>query len=188
MRFDEIFREMEEMQKRMTRDMFKEFGSFDETFKGFGSFEDMFSDFDTLKEKVKAGELEGDWSFEPIEKPGVKGFIARGFFSTPGLIERPPLDRPTDILPPLKPSIREPREPLYDISVGEDRLILFIELPGVEEKDIQLEAEDGKLRLEAGNFQTEIDLSNWVTDTEKRKTDYRNGVLTVTIPKAKKEE
>ncbi len=38
MRFDEIFREMEELQKRMTEDMFK----------GFGSFEDMFSDFDTL--------------------------------------------------------------------------------------------------------------------------------------------
>ena len=74
MRFDEIFREMEELQKRMTEDMFK----------GFGSFDDMFSGFDTLKEKVEAGELEGDWSFEPIERPGVKGFIARGFFSSPG--------------------------------------------------------------------------------------------------------
>jgi hypothetical protein len=40
MRFDEIFREMEELQKRMTRDMFK----------GFGSFDDMFSDFDTLRD------------------------------------------------------------------------------------------------------------------------------------------
>lgn len=110
MRFYEIFREMEELQKRMTRDMFKGFGSFDETFRGFGSFENMFSGFDSLRKKVEAGELEGDWSFEPIERPGVKGFIARGFFSTPGLIERPPLDRPADILLPLKPSIREPRE------------------------------------------------------------------------------
>jgi HSP20 family molecular chaperone IbpA len=72
--------------------------------------------------------------------------------------------------------------------VGEDRLTLFIELPGVEEKDIQLEAEDGKLSLEAGNFQTEIDLSSWVTDTEKRETNYRNGILTITIPKTKLEE
>ena len=178
MRFDEIFREMEELQRRMTEDMFKE----------FGSFEDMFSEFDSLKEKVKAGELEGDWSFEPIERPGVKGFIARGFFSTPGLIERPPLDRPTDILPPLKPSIREPREPLYDISVGEDRLTLFIELPGVEEKDIQLETEDGKLKLKAGDFQTEIDLSSWNTDPEKRTTEHKNGILTITIPKNKLDE
>ena len=178
MRFDEILREMEELQRRMTENMFK----------GFGSFEDMFSNFDSLKEKVKAGELEGDWSFEPIERPGMKGFIARGSFSTPGLIERPPLDRPTDILPPLKPSIREPREPLYDISVGEDRLTLFIELPGVEEKDIQLGTEDGKLKLKAGNFQTEIDLSNWATDPEKRKTEYKNGVLTITIPKNKLDE
>ena len=178
MKFDEIFREMEELQRRMTQDMFK----------GFDSFDDMFLNFNSLKEKVKAGELEGDWSFEPIERPGMKGFIARGFFSTPGLIERPPLDRPTDILPPLKPSIREPREPLYDISVGEDRLTLYIELPGVEEKDIQLEAEDGKLKLVAGNFKTDIDLSIWVTDSEKRKTEYRNGVLRVTIPKTKLEE
>ena len=178
MRYDEILREMEELQRRMTENMFK----------GFGSFEDMFSDFDSLKEKVKAGELEGDWSFEPIERPGMKGFIVRGSFSTPGLIERPPLDRPTVILPPLKPSIREPREPLYDISVGEDRLTLFIELPGVEEKDIQLETEDGKLKLKAGNFQTEIDLSNWATDPEKRKTEYKNGVLTITIPKNKLDE
>ena len=178
MRFDEIFREMEELQKRMTEDMFK----------GFGSFEDMFSGFDTLKEKVKAGELEGNWSFEPIERPGMKGFIARGYFSRPGLIERPPLDRPTDILPPLKPSIREPRAPLYDISVGEDRLTLFIELPGVEEKDIQLETEDRKLKLVAGNFQTEIDLSSWVTDPEKRTTEYSNGILKVTIPKTQPDE
>jgi len=178
MRFDEIFREMEELQKRMTEDMFK----------GFGSFEDMFSDFDSLKEKVKAGELQGDWSFEPIERPGMKGFIARGYFSRPSLIERPPLDRPTDILPPLKPSIREPREPLYDISVGEDRLTLFIELPGVEEKDIQLETEDRKLKLKAGNFQTEIDLSSWVTDPEKRTIEYSNGILKVTIPRTQPDE
>jgi len=178
MRIDDVFREMEELHKKMTEDMFK----------GFGSYQDMFSDLDSLKEKVKAGEMEGDWSFEPIEKPGMKGFIARGFFSTPGLRERPPLarpplDKPTDILPPLRPNPEQPREPLYDISVGKEQLTLFIELPGVAEEDIQLDTEDGKLKLKAGNFETEIDLSAWVTDAEKRTTEYRNGVLTVLIPK-----
>ncbi|MEE8325462.1 MAG: Hsp20/alpha crystallin family protein [candidate division NC10 bacterium] len=178
MRIDDIFREMEELQKRMTEDLFK----------GFGSFENRIPDFDSLKEKAKSGELEGNWSFEPIERPGMKGFIARGFFSTPGLRERPPLarpplDRPTDILPPLRPNPEQPREPLYDISVGKEQLTLYIELPGVDEKDIQLETEDGKLKLKAGSFETEVDLSAWVADPEKRTTEYKNGVLTVLIPK-----
>lgn len=178
MKIDEIFREMEELQKKMTEDMFK----------GFGSFETMFSDFDSLKEKVKAGELEGNWSFKPIERPGMKGFIVRGFFSTPGLRERPPLarpplGRPTDILPPLRPNPEQPREPLYDISVGKDQLTLYIELPGVDEKNIQLETEDGKLKLKAGSFEAEIDLSAWVADPEKRTIEYKNGILTVLIPK-----
>ena len=183
MRIDDVFREMEELHKKMTEDMFK----------GFGSHQDMFSDLDSLKDKVKAGEMEGNWSFEPIEKPGMKGFIARGFFSTPGLRERPPLarpplDRPTDILPPLRPNPEQSREPLYDISVGKEQLTLFIELPGVAEEDIQLDAEDGKLKLKAGSFETEIDLSAWVADAEKRTTTYKNGVLTVLIPKAGPEE
>jgi HSP20 family molecular chaperone IbpA len=178
MRFEEIFREMEELHKRMREEMFK----------GFGSFEDSFFDFDSLKERVEAGDLEGNWSFEPIDRPGMKGFIAKGYFSTPGLIERPPLDRPTDILPPIKPSLKEPREPLYDINVGENTLTLFVELPGVEEKDIQLEFEERKLKLKAGNFQTEIDLSSWVISPEKKTTEYRNGVLKITIPKTKLDE
>jgi len=59
MRIDDVFREMEEMQKKMTEDLFK----------GFGSFEDMFPDLDSLKEKAESGEMEGNWSFEPIERP-----------------------------------------------------------------------------------------------------------------------
>ena len=183
MRIDDVFKEMEELHKRMSEDMFK----------GFGSLDDVFPDLDSLKEKVESGEIEGDWSFQPIERPGVKGFIARGFFSTPGLRERPPLarpplDRPTDILPPLRPNPEQPREPLYDISVGKEQLTLFIELPGVAEGDIGLESEDGKLKLKAGSFETEIDLSAWVADAEKRTTEYRNGVLTVRVPKSGPEE
>jgi HSP20 family molecular chaperone IbpA len=158
MKIDDIFREMEELQKKLADDMFR--------------------DFDDLEEMVKSGKLEGDWRFEPIERPGMKGFIARGYFSTPS-----PLERPTDILPPLRPKLREPREPLYDISVGEDELTLFIELPGVEEKDINLEVTDGKLSVEAKDFKTEIDLSGWVLKTDEMKKEYRNGVIKVVIPK-----
>jgi HSP20 family molecular chaperone IbpA len=173
MKIDEIFREMTELHRKMTEDMFK----------GTNSFGETFLDFDTLEEKVKAGKLEGNWSFEPIESPGMKGFIARGFFSTPGLPERPPLKPPTDILPPLKPNLKEIREPLYDISVGSDELTLFIELPGVNEQDIRLDFEEKRLKLEAGNYRTEMDLSSWVIQTDERTTEYSNGVLKIIIPK-----
>jgi len=183
MRIEDIFREMNELQRRMTEDMFR----------GFSPFEDAFNDFDSLKEKAKNGELEGDWSFQPIERPGMKGFIARGFFSTPGLRERPPfarhpLERPTDTLPPLRPKPGEPREPLYDVTADEDRLTVFIELPGVEEDDISIDAKSGKLGVKTGTFQTEIDLSRWVLDAEKMETEYRNGVLKVVIPKTELDE
>ncbi len=177
MSFDEIFKEMRELQKKMSQDMFR----------GFGSLDDAFPDIDALEKKIKSGEMEGDWSFEPIERPGMKGFIARGFFSAPG-VERPPLDRPTDILPPLRPQLREPREPLYDVSVDGDIVTLFIELPGVEEKDVQLDVDGRKLNLKAGDFQAEIDLSGWLLKTDEMVREHRNGVLKLTIPKTKLDE
>ncbi len=173
MKIDEILREMEEFYKRMTEDVFR----------GFGTFDEAFPDFDSLEEKVRSGELEGDWSYEPIERPGTKGYIIRGFFSTPNLLERP-----TDILPPVKPNLREPREPLYDIAVEENRLQVFIELPGVEEEEIQLDAGPRSLRVKAGDFEAEIDLSPWVAKTEERTTEYRNGVLKVVIPRTELDE
>jgi HSP20 family molecular chaperone IbpA len=169
MRIDEIFREIEEMHKKMTEDMLGDFGS--------------------LEEIIRNGEIEGDWRFEPIDRDGMKGFIARGFFSTPNRLPGPnPLERPTDILPPLRPRLREPREPLYDISIDGDRLTVFIELPGVEEEDIRLDTEDRKLKLEAKDFKTEIDLSSWVLRTEDMTREYRNGVLKVVFPRTELDE
>jgi HSP20 family molecular chaperone IbpA len=173
MKIDEIIKEMEAFHKKMTEDMFR----------GFGSLGDTFPDFDSLEEKVRSGELEGDWSFEPIERPGVNGFIAKGFFRTPQ-----PLKKPDELLPPLKPKLRkpgeprEPREPLYDISVEPEKLTVFVELPGVDEKDIDLDAQDGNLKVKTGAFQTVIDLSGWDVDTDNMDTVYRNGVLKVVIP------
>ena len=170
MRIDEIIKEMEAFHKRMTENMFR----------GFGSLEDGFPDFDSLEEKVRNGELEGDWSFEPIKRPGVTGFIAKGFFRS-----SQPLKRPDELLPPLRPKLREPgepREPLYDISVEPEKLTVFVELPGVDEKDIDLDAQDGRLKVKAGAFQTEMDLSGWDVDTDNMDTVYRNGVLKVVIP------
>lgn len=163
MNFEEIMREMEELRRRMMGDMF--------------------SDFEGMENGLETGDIKGDWRIEPIDRPGMEGFIARGFFVTPE-----PLQRPRETLPPLKPPMTDPREPFYDIDAGGDQLQIYIELPGTNEEEIELKAEQGKLDLEAGKFRTRIDLSNWILNTDEMGTEYRNGVLKVTIPKIKTDE
>ena len=163
MNFEEIIREMEALQRRM--------------------IETLFSDFEDLERSIETGELQGEWQIKPIERPGMRGFIARGFFRT---LE--PLERPNGILPPLNPPLEEPMEPLYDINVGEDAIQLYIELPGVEEGEIEIEADPKNFEVKARSFQTNIDISRWVLDTNNIAAEYKNGVLKVTIPKMKPEE
>jgi len=160
--FEEMMREMEAFQRRM--------------------METISSDFEELEKIFETGDVQGEWRVEPIERPGLKGFIARGFFSTPR-----PL-KPPEILPPLKPPINELREALYDVDEGEDKLNLYIELPGVEEDEIETKAEPKSLEVKAGSFQAKIDLSKWIIDIDQMTTKYRNGVLSVTIPKIKTKE
>ena len=160
MKFEEIFREMVALQRRM--------------------IETILNNFKDLEKGFKTGELQGEWRIDPIEKPGIRGFIARGFFRT-----TEPLERPQDILQPLGPLIKEPREPLYDINEGEDAVQLYVELPGVEEGEIEINVDPKNLEVRARSFQTNVDLSKWFLNTKKIATEYRNGVLKVTIPKMK---
>lgn len=183
MRFDEIFREMREFQKKMRESFFSD------SFFGEGFSESMFGDsfkeFERMEELIKSGELEGDWEMRPIEGPGVTGFVARGFFRTPRHLERPePKPEPL----PLKPLRREPREPLYDLRVGHEAVNLFVELPGVEEPDVQLNIGEGGLELNAKEFSTVIKLPEVDLDNEKMTTSLRNGVLTLTIPRRTQEK
>lgn len=160
MNFGEVFKEMEELKRRIME-------SFD-------------INIDELEKQIESGRLQGEWVLEPIERPGMRGFIARGFLTSPQ-----PLERPDGLLPPLRPKLKEPtehREALYDINVGEGSIQVFIELPGINEGDINLKGEDGKLCIEAGEFRAEVDLSPWILDFDGMITEYRNGVLTVSIP------
>jgi HSP20 family molecular chaperone IbpA len=184
MNIDEIFREMEAFQRKVLGSVF---GDSEESnrFKPFRTFDseefDPFKDiFDGLK-GFDGGEFnnpQGEWRFERIDRPGVKGFIAKGIISHPEILKKP-----DDILPPLRPEPNRPRRPLYDIHSEEGQLRIFIELPGVKEDDINLEVMDGVLRLHANDFEEEIDLNRWILDSGKLEYSYRNGILEVTIPK-----
>lgn len=99
------------------------------------------------------------------------------------------------------PGVR-PWSPAVDIVESEDDLVLKADVPGVDMKDIDIRMENGTLtikgerkleqqgkangfhRLERayGSFARSFSLPESV-DPERIKADYRNGVLTVTMPK-----
>jgi HSP20 family molecular chaperone IbpA len=155
--FDDIFKEFREIEKKMT--------------------ERMFNDFEDFEKAFESGEIKGNWQVEPIERPGLRGFVARGYFST-----TEPFERPKDLLPPLKPSPKEPRKPFYDINEKEDTLELYIELPGVEEEEIEIKADKENFHVKAGAFELKIDISKWILDTENFSKEYKNGVLKASLP------
>ena len=182
MNIDEIIKEMEAFQRKVMGSMLDDFGDSDR-FKPFGGFEGVDDRFRELEKGFQSGMPQGEWRFERIDRPGVKGFTARGIIPRPELLKKP-----DEILTPLRPEPERPRKPLYDIQAEDEQLRIYIELPGVIEDDINLEVMDRKLRLHAGDFEEEIDLNRWIVDPDKMATKYGNGVLEVTIPTEDLEE
>ena len=164
MNFEELLREMEAIQRRMAERMSSQMG-----------------DLDRL---IDEGQLEGSWQVEPFEEPGVKGFIARGYFRTPDPLRRPEVIPPP--LKPLKPMPGEPREPLYDVREREGEVELYVELPGVEEDDVEMEFGPGELKVRARDFRATIQLPEGNLDTGNVEKTLRNGVLSITIPRRPK--
>lgn len=175
----------------------------------FFDFDDIFGDFDIfnkdfikriqkemkeLEEATKNGKLDGKWDFKEIDRPSVKGFVIRGFFSSDKPLE------PMEPLDPLKPLRRRPpllsatpikipkdeiREPLTDVIEEEKAVKVYVELPGEEENDIITDFAGGKLEVKAKNFHKTIDLPTEGINTRKVESKYKNGVLEITILKKK---
>jgi HSP20 family protein len=100
-----------------------------------------------------------------------------------------------------EPSSR-PWTPGVDILESENDLVLTADVPGIELKDIEIRIENGTLTIKGerkfegkagdqgyhriernyGTFARSFALPASV-DTEKVKAEYKNGVLTVTLPK-----
>jgi len=87
------------------------------------------------------------------------------------------------------PLIKEEREPLVDIVNTDGEIKVVAELPGVDKKDIKLHALDNVLTISVDipdrKYYKEIKLPTEVKP-ENAKTSYKNGVLEVTLQKAKK--
>lgn len=139
----------------------------------------MFREMHDIENAIKSGKLEGEWDIKPIEEPGVKGYIAHGRFQFGG--------KPTPKTLKLPAQIREEmREPLTDVFQDNDNVKLYVELPGVEKKDIELNVAHGHAEVKAKKFYKRIDLPTADIEVDKATANCKNGVLEVTIPKTKK--
>jgi HSP20 family protein len=92
--------------------------------------------------------------------------------------------------------------PAVDIYEDESQLVLTAEVPGIEEKDIEIKVEDNTLSLHGerkmeketkeenyhriersyGAFSRSFTLPNYI-DTDKIRAEHENGVLKITLPK-----
>jgi len=151
---DDVFSDMDSYFKKLAERMFKEMEEFEKA--------------------IRSGKLQGEWEVKPIDKPGVKGYVAQGRFQ---------LGEPLTV---PKHALDEVREPLTDVFEDKDCVKLYVELPGVEKNDIQLNVTQGKAEVKAKNFYKLVDLPTKDVEFEKASANYKNGVLEVVIPKVKK--
>jgi HSP20 family protein len=93
--------------------------------------------------------------------------------------------------------------PSVEVSDGEKEIRVTAEVPGLEEKDVEVLLEDGVLSLKGekrsetedkdrqfserfyGRFERRIPLG-YEVEEDKVSADFKNGVLTVTLPKTEK--
>lgn len=91
----------------------------------------------------------------------------------------------------LKPNLQKTEEPkpLLDIIQTEKEVMVVIELPGVNKKDINIDVSNKKLLISAKKpntlFSKKIDLPTKINKNESSAV-YKNGVLTIMLLKTKK--
>ncbi|MCG2769725.1 MAG: Hsp20/alpha crystallin family protein [Anaerolineae bacterium] len=89
------------------------------------------------------------------------------------------------------PVVDEVQEPLVDVFDEDDMLLAIAELPGVEEKDIQVGVHDGLLKLstttKGRRYAKELQLPCPVEESTMEST-YKNGVLEIRLRKTSNAE
>ena len=165
---DEAFREMEEMMEKEFEDLSKR------------APEDLIRER-TLPDgtKVKSwGPFVYGYSVTvgPDGKPKVREF---GNFKAETRMGKPHMD------------VKEKREPLADVITADGEIRVIVELPGVEKENIKLFGTDDKLTITVDTpehkYFKEVELPTKV-DIKKATSNYKNGVLDITIPKKKEEK
>jgi len=171
--FEEMFRDLEILDRRLM-----------ETFQ---------KELDTILEGIKGGKMKDNWQVREINEPGTRGFIIQGRFGSEDTLEpleplRPHRPRPLPENPFQLPkkAMEETREPLTDIFDEKNAIRIYVELPGEEENNIKLDAKEGQIEIKARSFYKKIDLPKASLELAAMSSKYKNGVLQVTIPRKAK--
>ena len=175
--------------------------SYDEFLEDFDAFGNNFVKriqrmINEIERSTKNGDLRGKWEIKQIDRSGEKGYTIQGHFGSDQPLE--PLD-PFSPFEPLNPMRRRPvprrpfevsesalkenREPLVDIFEEEKAMTIYVEVPGEEKDDIQLNVTGGNVEVKGKKFYKMIDLPRNNIDIEQASSKYKNRVLEVTIPK-----
>jgi len=153
--------------------------------------EKMQKNIEEILEGVKSGKIKGTWKTKEINEPGVKGYIFMGRFGSGEVLEpieplkplkrRPTLEKPFE---PQNANFKEAREPLTYVFEEGNAIKIYVELPGEEKENIHLKVRGGNVEVKAKNFYKKIKLPDKNFALETVTSEYRNGVLKITIPKS----
>lgn len=94
-----------------------------------------------------------------------------------------PAPKPKKPLEIPRKALTEMTEPLTDVFDKETTLEVYVELPGAEKKDVQVRVQGAKVEVRAGNLRKVIKLPTKEVVSRVASSDYKNGVLRISIPK-----
>jgi len=160
-------------------------------------FGDLMQELDQIRKVVESRELKGKWNDRQIDKSGVKGYVIQVRFRPDQPLEpfdpyepinpwkRPPMPQ-RELITPESP-FKEIREPLTDVFEEEGSVKVYVQLPGGKREDIQLNVTEGNVEVKAKNFYRMISIPRNL-DIERASSNFKNAVLTITIPKKESPE
>lgn len=151
----------------------------------FDDIDEFFDEFEREIEKMFH-------RFSEMSDKEVKGPIVYGFRVTIGPDGVPHVEEFGNVKRVgARPKISEEREPLYDIFEEPDKIIVYVELPGVEKDKIDVNVSEREVIVKATDdnrkYYKEITLPVDV-EPSSAKAQYKNGVLEIKIDKKVKEE
>lgn len=151
--------------------------------KGLGKFIDLAERAEKVGGELKrSGQIKGLGGRKDVE--GVYGFTIRTGIGQKTKVE------PFGNIKKTKagPKVMETREPIVDVFDEKDHILIIAELPGVDEKSIQLDFKKDILLLEAESkdrkYAKEILLPAQV-NFESREMNFKNGILELKFKKVK---
>ncbi len=164
-------------------------------FRFFEEFEEMMRELDEMFSR-SFEELEKEFPRNLIRERRTKdgvirefGPIVYGYSITVGPDGRPRIREFGNVRPGGEAEIvevSEAREPLVDVFEEDDRVKVVAEVPGVDKKDIKLNATEETLTISVDNpqrkYYKEVELPAKV-DPKSAQASYKNGVLEVVLKK-----